>query len=61
MFTLVVDDFGIKWHLQQHLDHLLNTLRHLYTIKTRDGSKYLGMTLEWDYDRRKVSKSMPVH
>ena len=61
MFTLVVDDFGIKSHGQQHLDHLLHTLRHLYTIKTGDGSKYLGMSLEWDYNRRTVSKSMPGH
>jgi len=50
MFILVVDDFGIKSHGQQHLDHLLHTLRHLYTIKTGDGSKYLGMSLEWDYN-----------
>jgi len=33
----------------------------LYTIKTGDGSKYLGMSLEWDYNRRTVSKSMPGH
>ncbi len=31
MFTLVVDDFGIKSHGQEHLDHLLNTLRTIYT------------------------------
>ena len=61
MFTLVVDDFGIKAHEQQHLDHLLNTLRLLYTITTGDGSKYPGMTLEWDYRNRTVSKSMPGH
>ena len=61
MFTLVVDDFGIKAHGQEHLDHLLHTLRLLYTITTGDGSKYLGMTLEWDYINRTVSKSMPGH
>ena len=61
MFTLVVDDFGIKAAGQEHLDHLLNTLRLLYTITTGNGSKYLGMTLEWDYPRGTVSKSMPGH
>lgn len=61
MFTLVVDDFGIKSHGQEHLDHLLQTLRQLYTIKTGDGSKYLGLTLEWDYHNRSVAKSMPGH
>ena len=61
MFTLVVDDFGIKSHGQEHLDHLLNTLRSIYTIKTGDGTKYLGLTLEWDYKHRTVAKSMPGH
>ena len=61
MFTLVVDDFGIKSHGQSHLDHLLSTLRQIYAIKTGDGSKYLGMSLEWDYINRTVSKSMPGH
>ena len=62
MFTLVVDDFGIKKaHDQEHLDHLRNTLRLLYTITSGDGSKYLGMILEWNYRNRTVSKSMPGH
>ena len=33
-------------------------MRTAYTIKTRDGSKYLGMTLEWIYMNRTVAKSM---
>ena len=61
MFTLVVDDFGIKDHGQEHLDHLLTTLRQLYTIKTGDGTKYLGITLSWDYTHRTVAKSTPGH
>jgi hypothetical protein len=61
MFTLVVDDFDIKSHSQEHLDHLLDTLRSVYTIKTGDGFKYLSMTLDWDYRNRSVSKSMPVN
>ena len=38
MFTLLVDDFGIKAYEQQHLvdHHLLNTLRLKYTITTGD-------------------------
>ena len=56
MLTLVVDDFGIKSHGQEHLDHLLNTLRTICTIKTGDATKYLGMTLEWDYIHRTVAK-----
>jgi hypothetical protein len=57
MFTLVVDDFGIKSHGQSHLDHLLSTLRQIYTMKTGDG--YFAMSLDWDYSNRTVSKSMP--
>jgi hypothetical protein len=61
MLALVVDDFDIKSHGQEHLDHLLNTLRTICTIKTGDGTKYLGMTLKWDYIHRTVAKSMPGH
>ena len=31
-FTLCVDDFGIKYVGKQHVDHLLNALRDMYTI-----------------------------
>jgi hypothetical protein len=62
MFILVVDDFGIKAAGQEHLDHLLHTLlRLLYTITTGNESKYLEMTLEWEYLRRTVSKSKSGH
>ena len=33
-FTLVVDDFGIKYVGEEHANHLLNTLRNDYTIET---------------------------
>lgn len=61
MFTLVVDDFGIKAKGDQHREHLLRILRLKYDIKVGDGSKYLGITLEWDYKNRTVAKSMPDH
>ena len=37
MFTLVVDDFGIKAAGQEHLDHLLHTLRPLENVSTPRG------------------------
>eukprot|EP01036_Dinobryon_divergens_P045964 gene45964-61445_t len=61
MFALVVDDFGIKSLGAEHTDHLLDTLRLKYQIKVGDGSKYLGIELEWDYEKRTVAKSMPKH
>ena len=46
-------------HGKEHRDYLLNTLRTVYTIKTRDGSKYLGMILElvglYESRRRKIN------
>jgi Reverse transcriptase (RNA-dependent DNA polymerase) len=46
-FTLVVDDFGIKYTNQDDLDHLLASLRKHYTISVDlTGSKYLGLDIE---------------
>jgi hypothetical protein len=59
-FSLVVDDFGVKYVGKQHADHLIATLRQLYTITTEwDGTLYCGLTLAWDYNARHVDVSMP--
>ena len=61
-FTLCVDDFGIKYVGKQHIDHLLDALRDLYTITVDwKGELYLGLTLKWDYVRRQVNLSMPAY
>ena len=59
-FSLVVDDFGIKYGSQAAAAHLVDTLQALYTI-TIDwtGSLYCGLHLEWDYHKRTVDVSMP--
>lgn len=59
-FTLVVDDFGIKFENKEDIDHLLKIIEdNNYPIKTGwDGSKYLGIDLEWDYVKRTVLLSM---
>jgi hypothetical protein len=59
-FTLVVDDFGVKYCRKQDAEHLVKVLSEHYTI-TNDwtGSKYIGITLDWDYAGRKVHLSMP--
>ena len=46
-FTLVVDDFGIKYEGHHHLDHLLNALRkETYTIGVDESSSlYCGIKL----------------
>jgi len=59
-FTLVVDDFGVKYVGEQHADHLLNILCQHYEVeKDERGSKYCGITLDWDYIGKKVHLSMP--
>jgi hypothetical protein len=51
-FTLVVDDFGVKYVGKRDADHLINALKETYPI-TEDwhGTKYLGIDLAWDYDK----------
>ena len=59
-FSLVVDDFGVKYVGEEHANHLLSVLRKYYVVdKNAEGSKYCGITLDWDYVNRKVHLSMP--
>ena len=59
-FTLVVDDFGVKYVGEEHAKHLKATLEEHYKL-TCDwtGRRYIGITLDWDYKRRQVHLSMP--
>ena len=59
MFTLVMDDFGIKYESLNNTNHLINALRKLYEI-TIDwtGNLYCGLTLGWDYYNRRCTLSM---
>jgi Reverse transcriptase (RNA-dependent DNA polymerase) len=59
-FTLVVDDFDIKYTKEEDLDHLLSALRQSSTISVDPtGSKYLGLDISWDYNARTCCISMP--
>eukprot|EP00956_Cyclotella_meneghiniana_P024798 scaffold50421_cov81-Cyclotella_meneghiniana.AAC.3 len=59
-FTLVVDDFGVKYVGKEHADHLLKTLEEHYKV-TSDwkGDRYIGIHLQWDYNKRQVHLYMP--
>jgi hypothetical protein len=59
-FTLVVDDFGIKYLGKENADHLLNALKEHYEV-TEDwsGRLYCGISLDWNYDNKTVDLSMP--
>ena len=59
-FTLVVDDFGVKYINKDDVEHLISSLSQDYTIDTDwEGMRYLGITLNWDYLQCKVHLSMP--
>ena len=59
-FTLVVDDFGVKYVGKEHAQHVKDTLEENYTVTTEwDGKQYIGITLDWDHKRRQVHLSMP--
>jgi hypothetical protein len=59
-FTLVVDDFGVKYCAKEDVNHLIASIKSTYTL-TEDwsGNLYCGITLEWDYLNRTVDISMP--
>jgi len=59
-FTLVVDDFGVKYLKKQDAEHLMSVLRQHYKLSEDwDGTRYVGLTLDWDYDARTCDISMP--
>jgi hypothetical protein len=59
-FTLVVDDFGVKYVGKEHALHLKSVLKSYYPLSTDwTGNRYIGIHLDWDYHNRKVHLSMP--
>jgi hypothetical protein len=60
-FTLVVDDFGVKYVGKEHADHLIACLKKSKHKLTKDwkGNLYCGITLDWNYDAGYIDISMP--
>ena len=59
IFTLVVEDFAIKYTSLENAQHLLHTLKEIYTISEDWEAKlYIGVTLKWDYIKQTVDLSM---
>lgn len=59
-FTLVVDDFGVKYVGKEHALHLKSVIESYYPLSTDwTGNRYIGIRLDWDYNNRKVHLSMP--
>ena len=60
-FTLVVDDFLVKYKTQEAADHFTNTLRKLYviTVDTALKQKYVGITIDYNMVEGHMDLSMP--
>jgi hypothetical protein len=59
-FTLVMDDFAVKYVGKQHAEHLRNALLRTSELTTDwTATVYSGMTLKWDYKNRTYDISMP--
>jgi len=58
-FVLIVDDFGVQYTGRQHADHLYNALQEHYEVSADwEGSKFAGIDLKWDYDKRTCRLTM---
>ena len=59
-FTLVVDDFGVKYIGKENAMHLINALKQEYDAKADwKGELYCGITLKWNYEEQYVDSIMP--
>jgi hypothetical protein len=59
-FSLIVDDFAVKYVGKQHADHLRNALLQSYELTTDwEEEVYSYMSLKWDYKNRTCNISMP--
>ena len=58
-FTLMVDDFGIKYRHKKDADHLISKLQAKYEA-TQDwtGGLYCEIKLKWNYKTRQLDISM---
>jgi hypothetical protein len=60
MFSLVVDDFGVLYTTKADAEKLMKVLKAFYRVaEDWTGSRYIGLTLKWDYDKRTCKISMP--
>ena len=60
-FTLVVDDFGVKYVGKENAEHLIRTIRKArYTfLEDRAGVLYHDIMLNWYYKEGHVEVLMP--
>ena len=62
-FTLVVDDFGVKYIGDEHAEHLIQCVKQHYNLthdlnKDEQGNLYCGVTMDCYYQKREVHLSI---
>ena len=58
-FTLVVDDFGIKYVNEDDVQHLRQAIEAKYPVKFKmQPTQYIGINLKWNYTTRELICSM---
>jgi hypothetical protein len=61
-FSLVVDDFGVKYVGKEHAQHSIDTLQKWYQLAVDwEGKIYCGITFDWHYEERYLDMSMPTY
>ena len=62
-FCLCVDDLGIKYFKEDDANHLLDSLKHSYSVSVADftGASFCGLTLKWNYVNGFVDIMMPTY
>ena len=63
-FTLVVDHFGVQYIGDEHAEHLISVVKKHYELthdlnKKNQGTRYCGVTMDWDYEKHEVHLSVP--
>ena len=58
-FTLVVDDFGVKYIGKENADHLMGALKKHYEVEEDwTGGLYCGIAFNWNYEKGWVDTNM---
>ena len=59
-FSLIVDNFGVKYVGKEHMDYLITSLQKDYSRITVDwkGELYPGINLKWNYEEKWLDTSM---
>jgi hypothetical protein len=61
-FSLIVCNFGVKYIRGEHAQYLLQMVQKYVTcLFKKEGERYCGLTIKWDYVGKKVHLSMPSY